>query len=74
MNNEGDTKVRGTLIQYFDSLERLMKPRVQYCVCGHSIAAHAAGGCSDCSCSGFSDETKGPAHTSGNLSDPGSGA
>ena len=65
MSDENDSKVRGTLMQYFDSLERLMKPRVQYCACGHSVAAHAAGGCSDCGCERFRDETTGAGSASG---------
>jgi len=71
MSNAGDRKVKSTLINYLDSLERLMKPRVVYCVCGHSIAAHGAGPCNDCPCSEFSDEMKGSTTPSGTGSNAG---
>jgi len=58
MNDRGDGKVRGTVMSYFDSLERLMKPPVLYCVCGHSVAAHGPGPCGECACTAFSDEKK----------------
>jgi len=45
----------------------LLKPklRIQYCSCGHSIAAHHSGRCSECSCLRFLDETKKAATRSG---------
>jgi hypothetical protein len=71
MSDTGDRKQSSGLINYLDSLERLMKPRVMYCACGHSIAAHGAGPCSDCPCSEFSDEMKGSTIPSGAGSDAG---
>ena len=37
-----------------------LKPRIKYCNCGHSIAAHNSGRCSECPCPRFLDETKAP--------------